>query len=180
MLLSGGGGRLWNEGRDCFFFFFKSESFRPSLLTERYFLVHDAVSAGRGCGYGERDTVQNEAPRNTWPGHFAGSDDTHQLERRRRRAARVIRYGRRRRRRRKRSLCAQLAERSPHVVRLSGGGGRCCAQSRHRHDHHPDHRRHYRAPPRVVRRRIKRRRVVVDVANVQRRSVASCSGFFFF
>jgi len=35
----------------------------------------------------------------------------------------VIRYGRRRRRRRKRDLCAQLAERPPHVGRLSGGGG---------------------------------------------------------
>lgn len=61
------------------------------LLTERDFLVHDAVGMRSDCDCGERDTVHDEAPRNSWPGHFAGSDDTHKLERRRRRAARVIR-----------------------------------------------------------------------------------------
>lgn len=52
--------------------------FRLSL-TQRYLLVRCAtigVRCGSDCG--ERDTVQDGNC--SWPGHFAGSDDTHQLE----------------------------------------------------------------------------------------------------
>lgn len=90
---------------------------KSTLLTERYFLVHAAVGAGRDRCCGKRDTVHDEAPRNSGPGHFAGSDDTHQLEIRGRRPARVIRGVRwppSERRTRARDLCARNPPPTPH------------------------------------------------------------------